>query len=312
MKRTIASILSVETGIGCLTVGGALFWLCLMAILCFSSGCSTVRSAWYSVAGTPVAAAQRAEAKVEHAAAKVEKAKESLVGDAHTKVVLAELLSRHIAEQSKTAAALKSTLTAARADLDTARGPKAPDELSGLRTLVEQLRSENAKAVAAGEQALAELDNQSAKSATILRAALAAEGELRERATAAEGKAQQWALERDEVARKWERLWWWIWVAAGAWIAAQVLPLVARLVPAIAPAATAISAIASPISTYALGKAKALAKDASSALHNVVTAVHEKAPGIVDQVERIKAEWITPEDGTTTAYTAALREAQQI
>lgn len=292
-------------------------WICALAAALFGfalcgTGCATVRTAWHAVAGTPVARVEKAEAKAEKAEAKVDAAKDSLVGDAHTKVVLAELLSRYVAEQSKTADALKSTLTSARADLDTARGSLPSDELSGLRQLVEQLRSDNTALQRAGEQALSALEKQSGAHAEILRTAIAAEAEARERVTKLEQAQRAWALERDATARKWDRLWFWIWLAAGAWVAAQVLPVVAKLIPAVAPAATAISAIAAPISTFALSKTKALAKDASAALHNVVTTVQEKAPAIVAQVEKIKAEWITPEDGTTTAYTAALKEAQQI
>lgn len=284
----------------------------LAALLLSVTGCTTVRTVWHDLVGTPAAAAEKADRKVEQAETKVDAAKDLLVDDAHTKVVLAELLSRYIAEQSRTADALRTTLSGAKADLDTARGSLPPGELTQLRQVVEQLRSDNAKTVAVAEQAIAALDTSSAAHAEILRTTLAETERLRTKAEAADAAAIDWARERDATARKWDRAWFWIWVAVCAWIAAQVLPMVAKLIPAVAPAATAISAIASPISTYALGRAKALAKDASAALHNVVTAVKDKAPAIVDQVEKIKAEWITPEDGTTTAYTAALKEAQQI
>lgn len=281
-------------------------------VLVLFSGCTTVRTAWHDLVGTPAAAAEKADAKVEKAETKVDAAKDLLVGDAHTKVVLAELLSRYIAEQSRTADALRTTLSGAKSDLDTARGALPPGELIELRQIVEQLRSDNTKVQAVAAQAIAALDTSSAAHAEILRTALAETERLRLKADAADAAALDWARERDATARKWDRLWLWIWIAAGAWIAAQVLPVIARLIPAVAPAATALSAIAAPISTYALGRARALAKDASAALHNVVTTVQEKAPAIVAQVEQIKAEWITPEDGTTTAYTAALKEAQQI
>jgi len=284
----------------------------LAALLLAATGCATIRTAWHDLAGTPAAAAEKADRKVEQAETKVDAAKDALVDDAHTKVVLAELLSRYIAEQSRTADALRSTLSGAKADLDTARGSLPPGELGELRQIVEQLRSDNAKTVAVAEKALAALDTSSAAHAEILRTALTETERLRTKADAADAAALDWARERDATARKWDRLWLWIWIAAGAWIAAQVLPMVAKLIPAVAPAATAISAIASPISTYALGRAKALAKDASAALHNVVTAVKDKAPAIVDQVEKIKAEWITPEDGTAAAYEQTLRAADQI
>lgn len=283
----------------------------IAAVLIFV-GCATVRTAWHDLTGTPAAAAEKADQKVEKAEAKVDTAKNLLVDDAHTKVVLAELLSRYIAEQSRTADALRTTLSGAKADLDTARGALPPGELIELRQVVDQLRSNNAKTVAVAEQAIAALDTSSAAHAEILRTTLAETERLRTKADAADAAALDWARERDATARKWDRLWLWIWIAAGAWIAAQVLPMVAKLIPAVAPAATAISAIASPISTYALGRAKALAKDASAALHNVVTTVQEKAPDIVAQVEKVRSEWITHEDGTHAAYTAALKEAQQI
>lgn len=290
---------------------GLLAAVLLVAVL-LSSGCATVRTAWHDLTGTPAAAAAKADRKVEQRAAQVDTARSALVGDAHTKVVLAEILARYVAEQSRTADALRSTLAGAKADLDTARGTIPPDELAQLRQVVEQLRGDNAKAQAVAAQAIAALDTSSAQHAEILRTALAAEAAARAKADAAEAKAMDWARERDATARKWDRLWLWIWIAAGAWIAAQVLPLIARLVPAVAPAATALSAIAAPISTYALGRAKALAKDASAALHNVVTTVQDKAPAIAAQVEQIKAEWITPEDGTAAAYRETLRAADQI
>lgn len=287
-------------------------WACWGLALLLAVGCSTVRTAWHAVAGTPVARVEKAEAKAERAADRVDAAKDTLVDDAHTKVVLAELLSRYIAEQSKTADALKSTLTSARADLDTARGSLPPDELSGLRQLVEQLRSDNTALQRAGEQALSALEKQSGQHAEILRAAIAAETKARERVTELEQKERAWALERDATARKWDRLWFWIWVAAGAWFAAQLLPLAAKLIPQLAPAATVVTSIASPLASYALTKAKALANDASAALHNVVTTVQAKAPELAAKIEEVKSEWITAHDGTTTAYTAALKETNQI
>lgn len=145
--------------------------LCVVAMLL--AGCATVRTAWHDLVGTPVAAAEKADAKVEKAEDKVDAAKDLLVDDAHTKVVLAELLSRYLAEQSRTAEALKSTLSGAKADLDTARGALPPDELAQLRQVVEQLRSDNAKAQAVAAQAIAALDTSSAQHAEILRTALA-------------------------------------------------------------------------------------------------------------------------------------------
>lgn len=286
--------------------------LSFAAALLVLAGCATVRTAWHDLTGTPAAAAEKADRKVEQRAAQVDTAKDALVDDAHTKVVLAELLSRYLAEQSRTADALRSTLGSAKADLDTARGALAPDELVQLRQIVEQLRSDNAKAQAVAAQAIAALDTSSAQHAEILRTAIAAETAARARADAAEAKAMDWARERDATARKWDRLWFWVWVAAGAWIAAQLLPVAAKLIPALAPAATVVTSIASPLASYALTRAKALANDASAALHNVVTTVQEKAPELAAKVEQIKGEWITPEDGTTTAYTAALKETQQI
>jgi hypothetical protein len=309
MKFNLASPISSRLGAIVVWVGslGFVLGFCLLF-----TGCSTVRTAWQGIAGTPVEHAEKAAARVDRAEDKVEAAKDALVDDAHTKVVLAELLSRYIAEQSKMADALRSTLSGAKADLDTARGALPPDHLGDLRQIVDQLRSDNAKTVAVAEKAIAALDTSSAAHAGLLTAALGEVATQRLRADKADAAALDWARERDAIARKWDRLWLWVYIALGAWLAAQLLPLIAKLIPAVAPAATAISAIAAPLSTYALGRARALAKDASAALHNVVTTVQAKAPLLGAEIEKIKGEWITPEDGTTTAYTAALREAQQL
>lgn len=311
MKLSIGSRTSERIGLACFA-SGAIAFVLFIGLLLLGSGCATVRTAWHDLTGTPAAAAEKADRKVETAGKKVDTAKDALVDDAHTKVVLAELLSRYLAEQSKTADALRTTLSGAKADLDTARGALPPGEITELRQIVDQLRSDNAKAQAVAAQAIAALDTSSAQHAEILRAAIAAEAAARAKADAAEARAMDWARERDATARKWDRLWLWIWTAAGAWLAAQILPMVAKMIPAVAPAATALSAIAAPISTYALGRAKALAKDASAALHNVVTTVQDKAPAIAAQVEKIKGEWITEADGTAAAYHETLRAADQI
>lgn len=81
---------------------GLLAAVLLVAVL-LSSGCATVRTAWHDLTGTPVAAAAKADRKVEQRAAQVDTARSALVGDAHTKVVLAEILARYVAEQSRTA-----------------------------------------------------------------------------------------------------------------------------------------------------------------------------------------------------------------
>ena len=286
--------------------------LLLLLLLLDLTGCTTVRTAWHDLVGSPADKAQQAAAKVMKAETKVDTAMDALVDDAHSKVVVAELLSRYIAEQSRTADALKSTLSAARADLDTARGPKAPDELSGLRQLVEQLRSDNASLQRAGEQALSALDTSSAQHAEILRTAVANEAKLRERADKADAAALDWARERDATARKWDNLWLWIWIVAGLWIAAQLLPMVAKFIPALAPAATVLSAVVAPMGTRALAQAKALGRDASAALHNVMASIEEKAPTLIAEAKAIRAEWITQADGTAAAHDEALREAQQL
>ena len=286
--------------------------LLLLLFLLGLTGCTTVRTAWHDLVGSPADKAQQAAAKVEQAETKVDDAKDRLVDDAHTKVAMAELLSRYLAEQSRTAASLRTVLSGAKADLDTARGALPPDELVALRNTVEQLRSDNAKAVAAGEKALALLDEQSGIHAKTLRTAMDYKEALRLRSETADAAALDWARERDATARKWDNLWLWIWIVAGLWIAAQVLPMVAKFIPALAPAATVLSAVVAPMGTRALSQAKALGRDASAALHNVMAKIEEKAPALITEAKAIRAEWITQADGTAAAHDEALREAQQL
>ena len=284
----------------------------LLALVIVFTGCSTVSTAWHDLVGSPADNAQQAAAEVVQAEVKVDTAKDALVDDAHTKVVLAELLSRYIAEQSKTVDALRTTLSGAKADLDTARGSLPPDQLVDLRQVVEQLRSDNAETVAVAQLAVSALETNSGKHAELLTTALGEVAIQRTRADKADAAALDWARERDATARKWDRLWLWVWIVAGLWLAAQLLPLAAKLIPQLAPVATVLSAIVAPVGTRALSQAKGLGRDASAALHNVMATVAEKAPALVAEVAAIRNEWITAADGTAAAHAEALREAQQI
>lgn len=114
--------------------------------------------------------------------------------------------------------------SAARADalLAQANGSLPAAELAKRLALVQGQLSEVKAERAAAELNLA-VERENA--AELSKENTAIKGEL----TAARDTLKTWAVERDETAKKWERMWFWIWCAASLYGASIVLPIVASV-----------------------------------------------------------------------------------
>lgn len=120
----------------------------------------------------------------------------------------------------------KDSSTRAGALLDQANGPLTAEELNKRLTITKGLLSD---VKAERDTATKNLAAERAATADIIKENVAIKGEL---ATARE-TLKTWAVERDEVAKKWERLVFWIWViggsVAGIWLGSIILPILASV-----------------------------------------------------------------------------------
>lgn len=179
----------------------ALFGACLAF-----SGCSL----W----GTPVAKQEQAERKLaESDAALVTEAQKEVAG---VKESLAAAPSSRPVEVAKDAATRADSLLAQ------ANGPLPAAEVAKRIAIVQGQLSEEVARRESAERALAA---ERADAAALSRENAGLKAEV---AKAAEA-TKAWALERDETARKWERLWFWIYTAAGVYAASILLPIAANL-----------------------------------------------------------------------------------
>lgn len=131
--------------------------------------------------------------------------------------------------------------------LDAARALKMRNIALGLLS-AEQARREAAEGALAKERGRA--DETAAEN-----------GRLKGQLSDLQGKlAVSWA-ERDETAKKWERMWFWIWCAAGLYAASIILPVVAGIFsggaagPVLGIASKAIGYLVSPAIQFARDRA---------------------------------------------------------
>lgn len=197
--------------------------------------------------------------------------------------------------------------TAARADNALALGAGAltPEQVEWVARLVADATAPEVARRAAAEAAL------QGKSAD-LQQSVEREGKLAARIETLTGEkrtADQKLIEHDASASAYRatvRLW--LFVIVGGWVFVSfVLPLLVKSFPALGGIATAAHAVVGGLWAKTLAETKALARDASGALHNVLKVGADSAAAKAMQAEA--AQWITPADGTDTRYQQALKDA---
>jgi len=90
---------------------------------------------------------------------------------------------------------------------------------------------------------------------------LASDAEWRTKLAAAEQARDKWALENEVKAQKLDRIYFWVYTAAGIWLLAILLPVIAKVFPAVTPLANVAGAVVGPMIQWGKGKADNLATD---------------------------------------------------
>ena len=189
---------------------------------------------------------------------------------------------------------------------DLAYGPILPARDAQLEKMVADLTSENAQLREAGERQLAAMDRQTNDAAAKLMASDAKIAELT-------GKVTQYASERDEVARKWERMMRWIYVAAGSWVfVAFVLPILSTAFPAIGGVTKVAQTILSPIASATATKAQRVLTDVVSGVEAIRSKLKQAGTITRAEADLILREYVTEADGTAAAVDASRRDQQLV
>ena len=198
--------------------------------------------------------------------------------------------------------------------MDEALGKKSLKRIQELELMVNNLNS----GVAAGQKALelmqGALDNsvqrESALKAELVRieAANAVKVAAAESARdAAVKKAEDWALERDAIARQFENLKFWAYIAAGGiallWLSSIALPLLSKAFPALSALSNTVGGIWAP--------GVQLAKASASKLSEDLVAMHEWTKKTLEEKltpeelaaykKTIAEDWMTVHDGSAKA-----------
>lgn len=212
--------------------------VCFLAVAVIVAGCS--------IFSTPVEKQEKAEKKVAAS-------DKSLVTEAQKEMAVG-LYVLKAAPKSKPVDISTFAFTRADSLLGQANGPLPAEAVSAQLKIAEGLLSEEQKKRAAAEYALAvqreDADELSAENAT-----------LKKQLAEAVEATKAWAIERDATAKKWERLWFWIWVAAGVYGASVILPVVASVFsggaagPVLGLVSKAVGYIASPAIQFAKDRA---------------------------------------------------------
>lgn len=134
----------------------------------------------------------------------------------------------------------KDYLGRGNSNLNHAVGPLLPERVREVAAMVAQRASSNPGEQAAGDKALAAIDRRSDKLVDALLESNVALGKARE----AEGKALQRARLAEE---KWDKMWFYIYLAIGGYVLLQILPLILRAFPVLAPISEMASWVAAPL-----------------------------------------------------------------
>lgn len=158
------------------------------------------------------------------------------------------------APPSRAVEVAKDSSTRTGALLDQANGPLSADELTKRLTITRGLLSEVKAERDAAEKNLA---GERATTAELSKENTAIKGEL----TTARETLKTWASERDATAKKWERMWFWVWVVAGVYGASIVLPIFASVFtggaagPVLGLASKLVGFVAAPAIQFAKDRA---------------------------------------------------------
>lgn len=217
---------------------------------------------------SPVERAERSAVGSEQASLDLErKAQEMLHGISTVAPALPESPERQLV------ADFAATGSAA---LAAARGPLPIDRQQYVEQLVAGLRSTGDSAAKAGR----EWDTYRARVA----AADAVKREWEADRARWQRESAQWAVERDAVARKWDRLMVWLWLAAGGYVLiAWVLPVAGAAFPALRGASMLAQGVVAPFAVVALRRTK-------GALHAVVNGVEVARKQVLSATPEIKAK----------------------
>ena len=124
---------------------------------------------------------------------------------------------------------------------------------------------------------------------------------------AAVKKAEDWALERDAIARRFENLKFWGFIAAGGiallWLSSLALPLLSKAFPALSALSNTVGGIWAP--------GVQLAKASASKLSEDLVAMHEWTKKTLEEKltpeelaaykKTIAEDWMTVHDGSAKA-----------
>jgi hypothetical protein len=220
-------------------------------------------------------------------------------------VAAGKALAREAAP-SKESLAARELLNRANGAFDLVLGALLPAVERALEDLVGKLTSADPKAQAAGAEALKVRDAAAQKLAEEL---------TRERAKVAElaAKVEAYALERDAVAKKWERAMRWVWGIAGGWIfVAFVLPVLGKAFPAVGAVATIGQAVVAPFAAGALSKTKRVLGDVVGGVEDVRSLLKTKGTISKAEADAALSEWVTEADGTAAAVDAVRRQQKHL
>lgn len=106
-----------------------------------------------------------------------------------------------------------------------------------------------------------------------------------------EAERDEWALANAVKAQKLDRIWFWIYVAAGVYIAGIVLPMAAKIFPGLSSIASGVSGLISPGIAWAKGKSDKLATDLVALHEESKKYIESMDPAKIDQFKEKVAQW---------------------
>lgn len=195
-------------------------------------------------------------------------------------------------KELKTAKTLNDTANTA---LEQAIGPLDPRQIEDLKKLVENLNSDVTELKTQGVTALAKMNSDLQTSVERERKAQDdlknISAEYQTKIDGLQKKADQWALERDVIASKWDKMMFWVWVAAGIYGFSIIAPWMAKVFPALSPIAGAVGTVVAPSIQYLKNKVEDRAHDLVALVDANKKFVEEIDPSKVDAFKAHVQEW---------------------
>ena len=268
----------------------------VLVTLWLLTGCATVKRV---IMGDPVQRLEREEKRNAETTDTLAKQGQEFAAAAE------KALSRDPAPSLNSKAALYLLRRGNKA-FDLAYGPVLPARDAQLEAMVSSLTAENAQLREAGERQLAVMDRQTNDAAAKLAASDAKIADLT-------GKVTQYASERDAVARKWERLMRWIYIAAGSWVfVAFVLPILSTAFPAIGGVTKIAQTILSPIASATATKAQRVLTDVVGGVEAVRAKLKQAGTITRAEADSILRDYVTEADGTAAAVDTIRRQQKLV